>query len=496
MFRLRRSFIFVCLFFSVLFFIKFNSDVQVNSIQNNEYDILLNKRCLTDVHIVKYPKFVKFNRHLDLAINGVKLGVSDNDVVDLLLFHTSLLFNYYIHFRLRDFESLHDDDEVVIDFNKGLDIKGSRARELGFGVGYNTITKSKVKNTTPIIRAVDVFGYIRDDPRQFWHSVPVNLQLLSFMKLSFEQDGSYFEELQQINHFKSGVLVGENHKYKMFQVGDLHFLNGKVDDETRQLLADSVAKEMPDLIVINGDLIEFETANPFFVQTIVLNALSVFIQFKIPYIINFGEADYCGPDAIRMIQFMSNLPYCLNVYDADKDVHGITNQNFKIYSENEIIGVVSVLDTYKNDLKTSQINTLYRFNSKDIPDKIFKLAFIHHPLPNFRPAGKFKIVGDYKQKGSMDTRTDPTFINDFLALNYNVILASHEHENDGCIIDSNPEVSKDLWLCYSSVAGAQATAAKDFERRFRVFEISNNKLLSWKMKGGKGFHYQKIHEFN
>ncbi|EGV61463.1 purple acid phosphatase [Yamadazyma tenuis] len=466
----------------------------VNRLQRPEMEILNDNKVVTAVVVARQSRLFSSAASIGPLVPG------EGETVESLWFHSSLMFNYYLVYKHKSIDVLQDHDEVVIDFNKGLAIRDTMSVDLGFGLWYNTISPAQLQDDIPVVRAIDVLYGLQtqlQDERPHWRHVPLNLDNLHFFKISAQEAAQYMPELKRIHNMKQGVLKASAHRFKMFQVSDLHFANGYVDSDTDKLISAGVAKESPDLIIINGDLVEFQSISRHQLTGVLLSALNVFIRQKVPFVVNWGESDYLSPDMVRSLEFVASLPYCINTIDTTRKIHGWTNYNYKIYADEEVLGVVSVLDSHQNNIKNNQINSMYRFNTPDLPIDTFKLAFVHYPLPNFRPVGKFAIVGDYNEKGPLNTSTDQTFINDFLMMGYNVISASHEHTNDGCIFhqDDSDKVLRSVWLCYSSVAGSQATAPDGFDRRLRVFEIKNKRLLSWKIVDGKGFHYSVIKQF-
>lgn len=132
--------------------------------------------------------------------------------------------------------------------------------------------------------------------------------------------------------------------------------------------------------------------------------------------------------------------------------------------------------------------------------------FFHYPLPNFRPTGKFKLIGSYNEKHHLNTKTSHSYRDDIVNCGYNVISVGHEHENDACVLSEkhHPETKETLneaWLCYSGITGDSGVTKlnEDFDRKLRVFEIifDNKRLISWKrgLNKGIGFDYQIIHQF-
>lgn len=531
----------------------------VNPINDNEYDRLSQNQVLTNIRLFKYPKFLH------------------NSTPDLILIRTSWWFNYFIHVDYKPVLDLKDKFDIIIsDFHNN---PIEQSAYLGFGIYYHYIYKfqwdrivqknidNKNSNNNlvqvPVVRAIDVFN-TNTESREHWYSIRFSgfkakssKVYLHFLKIDDTNLVQHLNILNQFSQFKSNEFIKFNsNSIKIFQISDLHFFNGQIDSITETFLINSINNELPHLIIINGDLINFRNTHggswPFSgsntdflskyqLSLMLLSALNLFIKLKIPYIVNFGDSDYeYDKLSLFMLEFISNLPYCLNHVPSDftqKSLHGLTNYNFNLYlADNMHRGVISLLDSFRNDIESNQINNIYRFNKNEkttgkqndgkndknkesengnLPsDDLFKLCFIHYPLPNFRPSGKFKIIGSYNKFDALITNTDKSFLNDFLNNDYQVISVSHEHENDGCILyDKTQQLSKQeqaqeqepskstqekIWLCYSSVTGGQAVTKDEiFDRKLRVFEISKNRLLSWKISesSGKGFDYQLIHEY-
>jgi len=208
------------------------------------------------------------------------------------------------------------------------------------------------------------------------------------------------------------------------------------------------------------------------------------------------------------LQFLSSLPNCYNyIPNQDNHIHGLTNYNLKLLRnlDSNPSAVLTILDSENHKIDASQINSLYRLN-RDLPQDIFKLLFFHYPLPNFRPTGKFKLIGSYNEKHLLNAKTSYSYRDDIVNCGYNVISVGHEHENDACVLSEKyqPETKESLnevWLCYSGVTGDSGVTKLNeaFDRKLRVFEIKfdNKRLISWKrnMNKGMGFDYQIIHQF-
>ena len=187
-------------------------------------------------------------------------------------------------------------------------------------------------------------------------------------------------------------------------------------------------------------------------------------------------------------------------------MHGITNYNFQIKQKSSTPSSsssisVTVLDSEDHLIDDSQMTYLYRINNELLND--YKLLFFHYPLPQFRPKGKFKIVGSYNEKHELDRKTKLKFHDDIISCGYNVISVGHEHENDACLLSSSSSSSnsdKSIWLCYNSITGDSGITKldKQYVRKLRLFEIDfeKNRILSWKRKeiDNQPFDYQLIYE--
>ncbi|KAM9915557.1 hypothetical protein OXX59_010514, partial [Metschnikowia pulcherrima] len=119
---------------------------------------------------------------------------------------------------------------------------------------------------------------------------------------------------------------------------------------------------------------------------------------------------------VNMMNFIASLPGCYNnkVANLDHRLHGLSNGNLKIYNvqpteEGEEFdlqklplksadALVTYLDSEGRSVKESQANYVYRTNHKPSADTEHKLLFLHYPLPNFRPQGTVKLIGNYNEK--------------------------------------------------------------------------------------------------
>lgn len=388
-----------------------------------------------------------------------------------------------------------------------------------------------------LIRDVNLlYGDYLDDARPYWdfnkepnvlpYLASIN-NYLSLLKVAQVDKDSIMQAEAEFQLLKSNdAILSPQPLFKILQVSDLHFGQDrgqcfgdvcKQDSKTLRFMEDAIAKEQPQFIVITGDLLDFPRIKNF--RSAILKALAPILKSGVPFVFTFGELDYSGQDSdskLNFLRFVLTLPNCYNTAHIDDKLHGLTNYNIRVYytkpgdsvdtvSLTSPDALISVLDSQDNRVDLSQINYLYRYN-KQINSEIFKLLFFHYPLPNFRPIGKFKLIGGYREKHRLETETDVKFKDDLINCGYNVVSVGHEHENDACIVspDERGQVKEDpreIWLCYSSITGESGETKLNphFKRKVRIFEINFDKrqLLSWKMEefAEAGFDHQMIHEF-
>lgn len=337
--------------------------------------------------------------------------------------------------------------------------------------------------------------------------------LITFFKLSPSREQSYTSNRKHFEALKSQALFPTtSNKFKIIQLSDLHFgqslgkcIDGSCSSDLRTLrfIDESIRLENPDLVIITGDLIDLSRSIDY--KSVILKVLQPILHNNIKFIFTFGDEfqGLSNAHEIKMsiLTFLSSLPNCYNVVNYDPNLYGLTNYNIKvIYNEKDAV-FITLLDSQDQKLDDSQMNYLYRLNNQE--QSIFKLLFFHYPLPQFRPAGRFKLLGTYNEKHPLNSKTNEKFLADIYNCGYNVVSVGHEHENDACIsseIEKNNDLKK-IWLCYNAITGDSGDTKlnKDYDRKVRFFEINldSRKLFSWKRSElqKKPFDYQLIHKF-
>lgn len=387
----------------------------------------------------------------------------------------------------------------------------------------------------PIVRDINVLYGKQDlfDNRPHWKFesaaiiLPVKQTIhctISVLRIQINQESSILTAEQEFDLVlkKNGIFVTSDPIVKVIQISDLHINQGdgacfekcKFDKGTLDFMRDAFDAESGNkLIVITGDMIDYMSSPHY--ESVILKAVAPILKAQIPFVFVFGNSDYDMMDyntKLNVYNFIASLPGCYNqkISDLDHRMHGISNGNINIYQipplENNQSpdynaldltkpqAMITYLDSALIHIDDSQANYLYRLNHHHNEDVEQKLLFFHHPLPNFRPSGKVKLIGTYNEKHYLQTSTDRKILLDIKAAGYKVVGVGHEHENDACIWD---EDDKDMiLLCYSGVTGESAIRRLDsqYKRRLRVFQLDfeKNNILSWKRDPERQFDPQEI----
>lgn len=387
----------------------------------------------------------------------------------------------------------------------------------------------------PIVRDLNILYGKQDltDYRPHWKFesaaiiLPVKQSIhctISVLRIAVNQEMSIMNAEQEFDMIlkKNGIFVTSDPSMKVLQISDLHigqdtgacFDKCKFDLITLNFLRDAIEEEKgTKFIVITGDMIDFNRSLHF--ESVILKALAPILKAQIPFVFAFGNSDYDSRrkfTKLNVLNFISSLPGCYNnkLEDLDSRLHGLTNGNIKIFEVPKLLStdvpdynaldlsnpaaMITYLDSAEDKIDESQANYLYRINHNLNPKVQEKLLFFHHPLPNFRPEGRVKLIGSYNEKHELITATDKKILLDIKMAGYKAVGVGHEHENDACIWDETEQ--KKTLLCYSGVIGESANTRldTDYKRRLRVFQfdLRNQRIYSWKRDQEKLFDPQEI----
>jgi hypothetical protein len=190
----------------------------------------------------------------------------------------------YVHIQRMKEEELAADDKVIVDITVGrLDpsagVKGEadeRWESRTSGLWIKRSAKRHASDSSKAITSVDVlFGADAVDPRDGWQMVGTPLLLDTSgegqeARLSIRRG-------KEMTHTKPVPRIGENGKFKIMQVSDLHLSTGtgicrdevppsqkgercEADPRTLEFVGRLLDEENPDLVVLSGDQVNGETA--------------------------------------------------------------------------------------------------------------------------------------------------------------------------------------------------------------------------------------------
>lgn len=393
---------------------------------------------------------------------------------------------------------------------------------------------------TPLVRDFNILFGTHDmqDSRDHWHyqTLPITLPVeqtiyphASLLSVSINEEMPIINQSMEFENVlkKNGIITTVDPKFKIAQISDLHIGvdqgrcigdECKFDKKTLDFIGNQLDAEADvKLVVVTGDMIDFERVKH--LESAVLKALSPILKLKIPFVFTFGDSDWDWDNyrtKINILNFVASLPRCYNknINHVDHRMHGLTNYNIKIFHEppaaegttfdynlldlSKPNAIATVLDSEHVEVDNTQTNFMYRATLQLPPDMEYRLLFFHYPLPNFRPDKEFKLIGTYNEKHKLVTPTDKKVLDDAVACGYKAISVGHEHENDACIWKTVQ--GKDILLCYSGIAGESGVTRldKNYERRFRVFEMNFEKqaMFSWKRMASKSFDPQAVWPLN
>lgn len=338
-------------------------------------------------------------------------------------------------------------------------------------------------------------------PRQGF-SKPISF---SFLKSTSNSDSGKNHQFPREPH----LLVKQN-DFKILQLTDLHFgANAndawagsssdyesgqpnsvyRFDSPNVQFVQTAIRNELPDLVVITGHL--FKGFNKHLdYETQILKIVAPIITHGIPFVIAWGEDDLANEYKTQILNFIKELPFCLNKFDPNNSTNIMLPILSSVQGRQKRIGTIYAFDT--------NVTESYNFlkESPVPPESVFNFAFQHYPLQEYRPKGTFALIGSYEEKGSLDY-LPPTieFRNLLGKKNVKAFSCGHEHGNDCCILSDGKQqnLNNNMWLCYGGIAGYDPL----YESKTRLFKIDLEKtdITSWKRTlkdRNRVFDYQYI----
>ncbi|BDD58526.1 hypothetical protein MPDQ_002549 [Monascus purpureus] len=429
-----------------------------------------------------------------------------------LYLHTAWTSSAYVQFERKKEEELLPTDKVVIDLKIGRlapedeenekDASDAWEKRPG-GIWLKRTATRHASDSQKTITSIDVlFGADAVDPRPNWDIKDTPLLL-----------DSRTETLEARLSIRRGFpakvkkptpRIGENGRFKIMQLSDLHFSTGvgtcrdpypeltdqkcEADPRTLEFVGRLLDEEKPDLVVLAGDEVNGETAKD--AATALFKAVKPMVDRSIPYAAIFGNHDDEGDlDRSQLMAILEELPYSLTTAGPE-EIDGVGNYYVEVLGRGKSTHsalTLYLLDThgYSPDerqfrgydwLKSSQIkwfrNTAQSLKRKhdEYTHIHMNMAFIHIPLPEYRD------WDNYFKGNWTEAPTAPGFNSHFKdALEDEGVLfvsCGHDHVNDYCMLSQDQDKKPSLWMCYGGGAGFGGYGGYgDYIRRVRFFDF-------------------------
>jgi len=432
-----------------------------------------------------------------------------------LYLSTGWVSSAYVLVERKKEEELTPDDKIVVDLSIGrLDPTTGKKGEADerwekrpAGIWIKRSGKHSSSDSDQAITGVDIlFGFDAVDPREGWE--------IKDTPLLVDNSGEAYAARLSIRRGKQVTVskpvprIGENGKFKIMQVADLHLSTGvgvcrdpmpeghngghcEADPRTFEFIGKVLDDEKPDLVVLSGDQLNGDTAPD--AQTAIFKYAELFIKRKIPYATIFGNHDDEKTlSRAGQMSLIESLPYSLSEAGPE-EIDGVGNYYVEVLargSSKHSALTIYLLDThaYSPDeksfrgydwIKKNQIDWFktsaesLRKAHKEYSLTHMDLSFIHIPLPEYRDAD-MKMVGELREQ-----ITAPGFNSGFkdALVEEGVVLVSvgHDHANEFCALSKDDQDLPALWMCYEGGSGFGGYGGYGgYHRRVRLFEVDAN----------------------
>jgi len=237
-------------------------------------------------------------------------------------------------------------------------------------------------------------------------------------------------------------------QFKIVQFTDTHFyLGGKRSQEVLDNIKEVMEAEMPDLVILTGDIITGSGENwPTIASWDTLTNL--LIKFKTPYAITFGNHDdEAQTSRMDLLNYLSNRPYCIINDEGGDEVEGVGNYVLPVYNSDGVVEkLIYCMDSRSYSLAEdkgingygwfdqsqirwfAEINQSWSTKNQDIQC----LLFFHIPIPEYKQAffeGEFKIGVRMEEECSPVINTG-MFSEMVLQGNVLGAFVGHDHNNN------------------------------------------------------------------
>jgi hypothetical protein len=249
--------------------------------------------------------------------------------------------------------------------------------------------------------------------------------MMSKLKLAFRQEGTF----------------------KIVQFTDIHLKDGQdADKDTRTLagMTRIVERELPDLIVFSGDLVDSLVTRD--VETTLRRVIQIAVDAAVPFAVVYGNHDSEREGVIRSGLQEIVDSYELSVSEAGpEDIGGTGNYAVGIHGSTggENAAVLYFLDSgdYAPEkiggyawVQTDQVGW-YARKSKEIEKRIGApipaLMFLHIPLPEYNEAWQFgRVSGNKGEEVCSPKLNSGLYVAMLERGDVMGVFAGHDHDND------------------------------------------------------------------
>ncbi len=319
---------------------------------------------------------------------------------------------------------------------------------------------------------------------------------------------------QKVDTEKNDITLRfEDGKFRIAQITDMHWSNGRDTVAIREMLEAVVREDQPQLIVLTGDNVtdadSLEHNKAEWQQ--VINMLEA---TGVPYAIVMGnhDAEACDSvDADILESWLTEMPTrCLN-YPTTSDCYGHGNKALEILSENSdsVAALVYTIDSndypptareklmsFYDWIHVDQIRwyekTSAKYTAQNGGKPLPALAYFHICVPEF-----VTVANDVNRFGSFCEPCCPPDLNTgFLAsaMYHKDIMGmfvGHDHTNDYCGIHGG------IALCYGRQSGVGGNEATPLGSRIVELTEGKREFETWcRTVEGKTTSWYYPHGFN